>query len=336
MAIEHSPAEARGGHEESPERFDPDTMGGGLMEAEHRSRYWWAAQWVAGKDVLDAGCGLGYGTRLLADQGPSRLVAVDVSAEALERTAGEGIETVEADVRDLPFEADTFDVIVCFEVIEHVESHERVVGELQRVLRPGGTLLISSPNRDVYTPGNPHHVHEFLPEELREVLAGHFREVAMYGQSAHLASAIVVKGPSERAPVPFLAAGIQADEPGSETYAIAVASDQLPPDQSGLIALVSPFEVRWWHEQVENFRAELQATQTRAREAEERFNRRVLELEQELAGVVQLEHDLEIATRDLDAADQALVIERQIVRDLKSSLSWKLTAPLRAAKRLFR
>ncbi len=306
------------------------------MEAEHRSRYWWAAQWVADKDVLDAGCGLGYGTRLLAEQDPSRVVGVDVSADALERATDEGIETVRADVRDLPFEADTFDVVVCFEVIEHVEGPERVVSELERVLRPGGILLISSPNRDVYTPGNPHHVYEFLPDELRELLAGHFGEVAMYGQHVHLASTIAVGGFSERSPAPFGAAGIRGLERGSETYVIAAASDQLLPDRGGVIALGDQFEVRWWHEQVENLRLELDRAATRARQDEERFNARVLALEQDLAGVAQLKHDLDLATADLETTDQALAMERRIVLDLKSSVSWKLTAPLRAAKRLFR
>jgi SAM-dependent methyltransferase len=335
MATEQGLETAWRGQGDAPERFDPETMGGGLMEVEHRARYWWAAQWVAGREVLDAGCGSGYGTRMLAAEAPARVVGVDISDEAVAATRAEGLEAVRGDLRELPFEADSFDVVVCFEAIEHVEGPERVIAELRRVLRSDGVLLISSPNREVYPPGNPHHVHEFLPEELREALLPHFRDVTMYGQHAKLSSAILGPDGLPDSPQPVTAAGIEAAEPSAETYTLAVAGP-VPPGIGAMAVLGDSFELRWWHEQVDRVRAELDQTIGRSREQEQRFNARVLELEQDIARVRELEHDLELATRELDETEKSLAIHRQIVADLKSSLSWKLTAPLRAAKRLLR
>jgi SAM-dependent methyltransferase len=313
---------------DSAERFDPEEMGGGLIEAEHRARYWWATPWVQGKDVLDAGCGVGYGTRLLAEHNPARLVGVDLSAEALSHGPADSAELVEGDVRELPFPPDSFDLVVCFEVIEHVDGHERVLDEMRRVLRPGGTLLISSPNRDVYAPGNPHHVHEFVPEELREALGRRFRHVALHGQYVRLASAIVEgDGLPVGSPDHLGAFAIQPLEAGKETYTLAVARDEPAGESGDVIALADAFEVRWWHEQLDQVKRQ-------AAEETARLNAQVLELEQEVARVRQLEHDLEAATRELWAMEQELVYCREAIADMKASLSWRLTAPLRAAKRL--
>jgi SAM-dependent methyltransferase len=309
-------------------------MGGGLMEAEHRARYWWATPWVAGKAVLDAGCGVGYGTRLLAQHGPERLVGADISADALARGPSDCAELVQADLRELPFETDSFDLVVCFEVIEHVEEHDRVIDELRRVLRPGGTLLISSPNRDVYPPGNPHHVYEFVPDEFREALARRFDHVALYGQHALLASAIVDgKGLPEGQPERLNGFTIEPLEPGKETYSLAVAGDEPARGSDDVIALGDPFEVRWWHEQLESQQARLTS------EAEEdhiRLSRQVFELEQKVARMGELELERETATRDLLDMEHELVGCQEALEDMKASISWKLTAPLRAAKRLFR
>src|SRR5918997_502567 len=221
---------------DSAERFDPAQMGGGLIEAEHRARYWWATPWVAGNAVLDAGCGVGYGTALLADHGPARLVGVDVSAEALTHAPGDRAELVEADVRELPFEPDSFDLVVCFEVIEHVEEQERVLDELRRVLRPGGTLLVSSPNRDVYAPGNPHHVHEYRPDELRDALGRRFGHVELHGQHVVLASAIVgADGLAVTDPEQLRGFAIEPLERGRETYTLAVAGDAPAPTREHLV-----------------------------------------------------------------------------------------------------
>jgi hypothetical protein len=106
--------------------------------------------------------------------------------------------------------------------------------------------------------------------------------------------------------------------PGNDTYTLAVAGDQPAREVERLIALADGFELRWWH-----------IEQRKAAEHQAVLQARILALEQEIAGVRELEHDLQVADRELAAT-------REVIQDLTSSLSWRLTAPLRAAKRLLR
>jgi SAM-dependent methyltransferase len=330
MAVDHVSDAAPAPQRDSAERFDPETMSGGLVEAEHWARYRWAVPWVADKDVLDAGCGVGYGTRILGGGKPRRLVGVDIAPEALESAHVESAEFIQADVHQLPFEADSFDLAVCFEVIEHVYGHEQVLDELRRVVRPGGTLLISSPNREVYAPGNPHHVYEFVPDELRDALASDFENVTLFGQHVFLASTIARAEQLRSGVTGACEVGVMAAvTPGRETYTLAVASDQPVPELERLIALADGFELRWWHQELADAQARLAVEKQVAAEREAELQARILALEQEIAGVRELEHALEVADREL-------AVTRRVMEDLTSSLSWRLTAPLRAAKRLLR
>ena len=96
-----------------------------------------------GAALLDLGCGGG----LLAPHVPGyRHVGVDVSASALAVAAIHGVEPVLADVADLPFDGESFDVVVAGEILEHVEDLDRTIAEATRVLRPGGTLVCDTIN----------------------------------------------------------------------------------------------------------------------------------------------------------------------------------------------
>ena len=103
--------------------------------------------------VLDAACGAGYGTRLLAAKA-ARAHGVDVDdqtiAYAANRFGGDSISFHAASVVSLPFEAGYFDVIVSFETLEHLVEQEAMLEEFKRVLKPGGTLIISTPDRPIY------------------------------------------------------------------------------------------------------------------------------------------------------------------------------------------
>ena len=164
---------------------------------DHEARYSWAGRFVAGKSALDIACGAGYGTRSLVESGASSAVGVDINAEALRfasaNYANERVAFVDADICMYDGEGRRFDLITCFETTEHVDDHMGAVANLHRLLAPGGCLLISSPNRPVTSPGatsladrpaNPHHVREFVPEELRAVLvsAGFEVEDTLFGQ----------------------------------------------------------------------------------------------------------------------------------------------------------
>src|SRR5690349_12094180 len=136
----------------TPGRFVPAQMRGELVEVQHLARYAWATALAPGRRVLDAGCGLGYGAAMLADAGAESVAAVDLAAEIIDVArdqTGDRVTFEVADLRSLPFADDAFDLVVCFEVIEHIEEQPAALDELRRVLAPGGVLAISSPNPDV-------------------------------------------------------------------------------------------------------------------------------------------------------------------------------------------
>jgi len=252
----------------SPERFEPETMPG-LIRAEHEGRYRWAAGAVDGKEVLDAGCGVGYGAEMLAEAGASRIVGLDIAAEAVEdailRTNSIG-EFVVGDLERLPFTACSFDVAVCFEVIEHVHRRELALDELRRVLRPDGVLIVSSPNRNVYLPGNPHHVHEYTPSELHAALTKRFRHVTLYRQHPWIASLTTddagLRARSSGVEVAASVRKVAGIAPGEEVYTLAVAGDGPLPVMPAIAILTDTFDLRWWHDKVTALERELDTLQS--------------------------------------------------------------------------
>jgi SAM-dependent methyltransferase len=181
------------------ERFVPEQDQGRLIEVEHVSRYRWAAQAARGGLVLDAGCGTGYDSRLLAAGGAREVIGVEIARAMLETVAAGMPDTVRlqaGDLRSLDFEDDKFELVVCFEVIEHFEDHFTVLDELVRVLAPGGLLLVSSPNRGAYQPGNPHHLREFAPAELEAELAVRLDHVRLLRQHDYVVSALLSAPPA--------------------------------------------------------------------------------------------------------------------------------------------
>jgi SAM-dependent methyltransferase len=237
------------------ERFDPAAMHGTLLEAEHLARYWWASRFVSDKRVLDAGCGTAYGTEILARAGASEVVGVDIDpgiVEAARERGGVDVSFEVADARDLPFANDAFDVVVCFEVIEHVEDPESILDELRRVLRPDGFAAVSSPNRDVYPPGNPHHKHEFLPDELARALESRFKHVRLVRQHDWLGSGVLEDDvfASEGEPLDAVVRKAVGQTPGEELYTLALATDTELPSTEPYLVLTSTADAKWWQEKL--------------------------------------------------------------------------------------
>ncbi|HWX09975.1 MAG TPA: methyltransferase domain-containing protein, partial [Gaiellaceae bacterium] len=160
----------------------------------HRARYAFALSYVDGKRVLDVGSGEGYGAALLAEHARD-VVAVDYSPAAVEHARATyprsnlAFRVFEATA--LPDDLASFDVVTCFEVIEHIVDAKELVRNLRGALRPGGILLLSTPNRlvdvafervsgrDAYE----YHVNVLSPRELRGLVRPEFADVVLYGQS---------------------------------------------------------------------------------------------------------------------------------------------------------
>jgi SAM-dependent methyltransferase len=130
----------------------------------------------ADRDVLEAGCGEGYGADLIADVA-RRVIALDYdeSAVAHVRARYPRVEMLHGNLAELPLPDAAVDVVVNFQVIEHLWDQGQFVAECFRVLRPGGALLISTPNRITFSPGrdtpiNPFHTRELNAAELTELL----------------------------------------------------------------------------------------------------------------------------------------------------------------------
>ncbi|MGH2898589.1 MAG: class I SAM-dependent methyltransferase, partial [Solirubrobacteraceae bacterium] len=151
-------AAATSGLEATGERLIPEAFAGSLVLAEHLARYRFAARLARGRAVLDAACGEGYGSAMLAAAGAASVVGIDIDAETVAHArATHGIDAREGDVGRLPCEDASFDLVVSFETIEHVAEPERALDEFRRVLSPGGILVVSTPNGDEYLEDNPYH-----------------------------------------------------------------------------------------------------------------------------------------------------------------------------------
>lgn len=174
----------------SGERFLPEECRGEIA-AEHYQRYRLACQLVRGKIVLDAACGEGYGSSLLA-QDADKVFGLDndeaTVADASEKYEAQNLTFMQGSIEKLPFEDAFFDVVVSYETIEHVNAdiQRLFLAEVRRVLKPCGILIMSTPNKAVYTDMvsgyNQFHIKEFYVEEYLDFLQKYFPHIQILCQ----------------------------------------------------------------------------------------------------------------------------------------------------------
>ena len=170
------------------ERVIPGEVDVDLLN-EHLARYAFAARLARGKRVLDAGCGAGYGSAELADMA-EHVVGLDIAQEAVgyarEHYVLPNLTFEQASCTAMPYGDAAFDLVVAFEVIEHLADWRGFLVEARRVLSPKGQLVVSTPNRLYYTESrgvegaNPFHVHEFDFAEFTTELRKIFPQVSLF------------------------------------------------------------------------------------------------------------------------------------------------------------
>jgi SAM-dependent methyltransferase len=173
----------------SVERATPGEANWAELSAPHVARYLFASAYAAGKRVLDAGTGSGYGAALLKASGAASVLAVDIDADAIQSAAAQfatdGLQYIIDDCQKLEQAVGPFDVICNFENIEHLPHPEKFLAAAATRLSPGGALLTSTPDRASTPafvdgkPANPFHVHEWYGPEFRKLLEATFEDIEM-------------------------------------------------------------------------------------------------------------------------------------------------------------
>jgi len=167
------------------------------MYHEHLARYAFSSQWVKGKRVLDVGCGVGYGSQCLAKNGAARVLAFDISAEAISHAkqfySHANVEFRIASATDFDF-GERFDVVTCLELIEHVDDQKAVISCIRRALGDDGILVISTP-RALENKRSRFHTREFSEDEFRSFILNEFKAVKFYVENNHFASLVTDGAP---------------------------------------------------------------------------------------------------------------------------------------------
>ena len=229
------------------ERFTPECVR--EMWLEHWHRYVFALPFARDKRVLDAACGEGYGAALLAHTA-RHVTGADLAEDALAHararySAQHNLEFVHADATRLERFADaSFDLVVSFETLEHLHAHDELLAGFARVLAPSGLLIVSTPDKRIYSDAtgyrNEFHVRELYRAEFEALLTRHFAAHHLFGQKLLFQSVLFDLGAATaRARVTTMPAGRGLPVEGlayEPVYLLAVAahSAEALPDLAGI------------------------------------------------------------------------------------------------------
>jgi 2-polyprenyl-3-methyl-5-hydroxy-6-metoxy-1,4-benzoquinol methylase len=170
------------------ERIVPNDEHLGFTFNRHLVVYEFAKQYVEGKFVVDCGCGEGYGSKVVSSVA-ERVIGVDVSrktiARAMEKYRQPNLAYQVANVdTHIPVESGTVDVVICLQVIEHLRQPKGLLQEIHRILRKGGKLIISTPNKNTFSPTgrelDPYHYIEYTLETFNALLEQIFPAVEYF------------------------------------------------------------------------------------------------------------------------------------------------------------
>lgn len=339
------------------ERFIPTETG--EIRYEHMHRYGWVQSLCAGRDVLDIACGEGYGSALLAKIANS-VVGVDISNEAVEHARQRyatqtNLRFIQGSATAIPLEDASVDVAVSFETLEHLAEQEEMLGELRRVLKPSGILIISSPNKKVYSDErnyvNEFHVKELYFDELNALLCRFFSANRYFAQRFLTASALL---PLEGSAGNYEALLLSGDELKVQTqgadramYFVAVCAareDLLPPLGPNLFAeagndlYAEQQKVMHWASGLDKEHSELIARHVALQKEFEERSAWALSMNAERGAWDDARTRLDAECRRLEALIAHQTAENtqseQHLAAILNSRSWKLLAPVRWVERV--
>jgi GT2 family glycosyltransferase/SAM-dependent methyltransferase/glycosyltransferase involved in cell wall biosynthesis len=309
---------------------------------EHYHRYLWAAEVVRGRRVLDLGSGEGFGSALIAELA-ERVVGVDIDERTVEHSrlnyAATNLEFRVGSALDLSaFEAGSFGAAVAFEIIEHVREQARVLDEIHRLLGEDGILLMSTPDRRIYSEvsgqSNPFHERELGLEEFLELLGERFANVAMWGQRAISGSHLrrmrelslgkgAGAGPDfylERAGEEWRVAGDPA-----ALYLVAVASNAALPDVAATSTLADcGLDLMRTKE-----REAVVARHALERERSQELVQRDRDIERRGVDIAALHDEVSAREDRIGALEAELAAARQLTRRTEESVTWQAFQRLR-------
>jgi SAM-dependent methyltransferase len=274
---------------------------------------------------LDAGCGLGHGCRLLAEAGAREVVGVDVAEgilEAVDREMPERVRLSVEDVRALDHPDGTFDLVVCFETIDHIKQQSKALDELVRVLADDGWLVVSS------------------FQDLAYALSAQLPHLRILRQEPYVSSAIVPKsGLAAELSQSVRVTPLGVPDVDTATSLLTIGGRTSLPDTTSLIGMSDRTDFN-------DLKAALAEAEDRLRLQDELVDRlrhdrselqdRLLGAEEPLASVVDLQMELAVRERDLEDLGVRMAGTERMLQDVTSSASWRITEPLRAIKRALR
>ncbi len=172
------------------ERIMPNYSNGLFIS--HLMRYYFALQFAVNKVILDAGCGAGYGCDLLS-RVAQKIIGVDYSQEAIDYAKKHyscpNLKLRTMNLLALDFNEDTFDLVTCFEVIEHIREDHTLLKKISHILKPNGVLVMSTPNQltdrlhmKSMNTKTLSHINLMSPKKFRTRLSRFFPIVKLYGQ----------------------------------------------------------------------------------------------------------------------------------------------------------
>lgn len=169
-----------------------------IITLEHLHRYAITAELVSGKLVVDIACGEGYGSALLAKKA-MQVTGIDLDPAIIDyaqkKYQRKNLSFMQGSILQIPLDDHVADIVVSFETLEHVGDHEKVFAEIKRILKPGGLLILSTPDKNFYSDQsghkNPFHVRELYPDNLSELALKFFQKGQLYRQISGYFSLII-------------------------------------------------------------------------------------------------------------------------------------------------